>query len=204
MTSSGFGFQGSGFVKSAPQTLRSAAFLRPEKRKLEPRVWATSLQIVLAFIGLSQVLACGPKLSSKPDDFFPATNEVEGWSKSGKTRVFAASRLWEYIDGDAERYLQAGVQRTLTADYRYQENVEAVADVYVMTASKGARKIFESESSLGGQPIALGDAARLSKGNLTFRKGPYLVRLVAYQDAAGVPNALVELAKAIEKKLGNP
>jgi len=133
--------------------------------------------------------------------FFPATSEVAGWAIVGQTRTFQADHLWEYIDGDAEKYLQAGVKETLTTDYRYKEKIDAVADVYVMTAPEGARKVFEGESSVGTQPVELGDGARLAKGALIFRKGPYLVRLVAYEDAPDLGNALVELGNAIELKL---
>jgi hypothetical protein len=137
----------------------------------------------------------------RPAGLFPESHEVPGWIKSGETRTFEASRLWEYIDGDAEKYLQAGVQKTLTTDFRYKDQIDAAADIHVMANPEGARKIFESAPSVGSQPIVLGDAARLSKGSLTFRKGPYFVRLVAYQEAPEVGNALVELGKAIERKL---
>jgi hypothetical protein len=129
---------------------------------------------------------------------------VPGWSKAGETRTFQAGNLWEYIDGDAERYLQAGVEKTLTADYRFREKIEAVADVHLMKTTEGARKIFESEASAESQRTVLGDDARLSKGTLTFRKGSYFVRLVAYQEDPEVGKALLDLGRAIEKRLGQP
>ncbi len=70
-----------------------------------------------------------------------------------------------------------------------------------MRTSEGARSIFESEPALRSQPLALGDAGRISKGTLAFRDGPYLVRLVAYQDAPEAGDALTALARAIEKRL---
>lgn len=56
-----------------------------------------------------------------------------------------------------------------------------MADIYVMKAAAGARKIFESEPEAGSQPLALGEAGRLYGASLTFRKGSHFVRLVAYQ-----------------------
>jgi len=147
----------------------------------------------------SVVIACTSKRVSKSSAFFP--NDVAGWKKSGQTRIFEADKLWEYIDGDAEKYIQAGVQKTLTADYRYKDKSDAVADVYVMSAPGGARSVFESESALGSEPVELGDGGRLYKGSLTFRKGPYFVRLVAYQDAPDVQDALVALGRGIERRL---
>jgi hypothetical protein len=39
---------------------------------------------------------------------------------------------------------------------------------------------------------------------LTFRKGPYFVRLTAYQEDPEVGKALLELGRAVEKKLSPP
>jgi hypothetical protein len=162
----------------------------------------TRLQLALPILVGILVLACTPKPASQSARFFPEGNEVSGWSK-GETRTFEADRLWEYIDGDADRYIQAGVLRTLTTDYRYQNKIEAVADIYVMKAPEGARKIFDSESSVGSQPAQLGDSARLFPASLAFRKGPYFVRLVAYQEDPEMGKALTELARAIERRLSS-
>ena len=147
------------------------------------------------------VIACRSKTISTSETLFPQSNEVPGWNKSGDTRTFPADKLWEYIDGDAERYIQAGVEKTLTADYRYADKSDAVADVYIMSAPEGAKKIFESEPAVGSAPAQLGEAGRLYKGSLVFWKGRYLVRLVAYEDAPEMTNALVALGHAIEGKL---
>jgi len=70
-----------------------------------------------------------------------------------------------------------------------------------MKASEGARKIFDSESSVGSKPAQIGEAGRLSRASLTFHSGPYFVRLVAYEEAPELPDALMALGQAIEKRL---
>ena len=65
-------------------------------------------------------------------DPFPASGAVAGWDKTSDTRVFAAKDLWQYIDGDAEQYISAGVVSTSTSDYKYKGQLEAVVDVYTM------------------------------------------------------------------------
>lgn len=131
---------------------------------------------------------------------FPETNEVAGWTKSGETRVFPAAELSNYIDGEAEKYLKAGVKSTSTADYKFGD-LQAVADVYTMSAADGAKTIFESEPAGDAKSAAVGDAARLYSQSLVFRKGAYVVRIVAYQTSAQLPAAMVELGKGIERKL---
>jgi polyferredoxin len=139
--------------------------------------------------------------AAKPVSWFPESGNVPGWTKAGETRSFEAADLWKYVDGDAERYLRAGVRRTLTANYRYGETVEAVADIHLMEAPPGAASIFESEPSAGSRPVALGDAGRSYGQSLTFRRGPCFVRLVAYQDTPQTERALLSLAQAIDARL---
>ena len=133
--------------------------------------------------------------------FFPASNQVEGWARTGDIRTFEASDLWKYIDGDAERYLKAGVKRVFTADYKFQNKVDAVVDVYIMGNAEGAEKIFNSEPAVDGKPIQLGDGARLHGQSLVFRKGAYLVRIVAYEESAETQQALLQLGQGIDLRL---
>ena len=129
----------------------------------------------------------------------PETGDAPGWAKSSATRTFEAANLWQYVDGDAERYLQAGIERTLTARYRYQDKLDAVADVHVMRTPDAARRILESEPSAGSRALQVGDAGRDYGGaSITFRQGRYFVRLVAYDPAAA---PLAALARAIAAQL---
>jgi Pyruvate/2-oxoacid:ferredoxin oxidoreductase delta subunit len=140
----------------------------------------------------------------QPAPWFPESGAIPGWTKAGETRQFEAADLWEYVDGDAERYLRAGVRRTLAATYRYAGGavtMDAVADIYLMAAPPGAASIFESESSAGSRPAPLGDAGRSYGQSVTFRQGPFFVRLTAYQDAPRTEPALLSLAQAIAARL---
>src|SRR5579871_2513302 len=134
-------------------------------------------------------------------DPFPATGAVAGWVKTGDTRTFAARDLYQYIDGDAEQYVAAGVVTTSTADYKYQGILEATVDVHTMADAGGADKLFPKNQSADGKGAAIGDAAVVNAQSVVFRKGVHLVRIVAYQSAAGAPDALPALARGIAAKL---
>ncbi len=137
----------------------------------------------------------------KSVDWLPDTGDAPGWTKSGETRQFDPAGLWKYIDGDAERYLRAGVRRTLTATYRYRNTVEAVVDIHLMASPAAARAFFESEPAVGSRPVPLDDAARTYGQSLTFRRAAFFVRLVAYQDTPQTAPALLSLARAIDSRL---
>lgn len=145
-------------------------------------------------------VACN-RQAKAPVTPLPSSNEVSGWTKTGDTRNFTASDLWNYIDGDAERYVKAGVQTTSTADYNFQNKFDAVADIYSMADMAGARTILESEPAGQATAAQFGDSARLYTGGLVFRKGRYLVRIVAYKQSPEVQQAVQNLGREIEKRL---
>ena len=99
---------------------------------------------VIGVLAIAAVLA-GTGCKKKAVDPFPASGAVAGWEKTSDTRVFAAKDLWQYIDGDAEQYIQAGVVSTSTSDYKYQNQLEATVDVYTMGDSGGRAKNSREE-----------------------------------------------------------
>jgi hypothetical protein len=109
--------------------------------------------------------------------------------------------LWQYIDGDSEQYIQAGVVSTSTSDYKYRGQVEAVVDVYTMGGPDGAQTILERGQTKDAQNVKLGDEGLQYAQSVTFRKGPYLVRIVAYESSASTPQALMSLAHGVEANL---
>jgi len=150
----------------------------------------------------SLFLSCGCQhRSAAPTSFFPESAELPDWTKAPEVRTFFADKLSDYIDGDAEKYLKAGVRSVSTADYKFKSRVQVTLDVYTMSSADGAKAIFESEPAMDAKTPALGDAARLYAQSLIFRKGPYLVRMVAYQDSPELSEAMLSLGYAVERKL---
>jgi hypothetical protein len=131
---------------------------------------------------------------------FPATGAVAGWEKTSETRVFDAKNLYQYVDGDAEQYISAGVVSTSTSDYKYQGQLEATVDVHTMGSADGARKILETGTK-DAKPVQLGDAGVAYAQSIIFRKGTSLVRIVAYESTPDTPRALLALARGVEAKL---
>jgi hypothetical protein len=162
--------------------------------RLCPVALAVSLAAMLSTAGCQKHPAPAAGL-------FPGSSEVAGWTRAPEIRTFAPGQLAEYIDGDAEKYIKAGVKSTSTADYKYKDQVQVVVDVYTMTSTEGAKAIFESEPAMDAQTPALGDTARLYSQSLVFRKGPYLVRMVAYSESPQLTQGLLDLGRAMEKKL---
>ena len=65
----------------------------------------------------------------------------------------------------------------------------------------GAKKILETGQTKDAKSVQLGDAALAYEQSVIFRKGPYLVRIVAYTATPNGPQALQALAQGA---LGQP
>jgi hypothetical protein len=152
----------------------------------------------LAALAAALIAGCGGRGTADP---FPRDDEASGWKMERQPRVFQADNLWQYIDGDAERYLQVGFDNVRNAAYQYRGRVEAAADVYTMKTPRAAAQVLDAESGLGSQPAALGDGGKVYRASIVFRKGRHLVRLVEYQDVPEGQKALMELAQAIARRL---
>jgi hypothetical protein len=90
---------------------------------------------------------------------------------------------------------------TSTSDYKYQGQLEATVDVYTMKDASGASKILEKGQTRDAKTIQLGDAGIAYAQSITFRKGPSLVRITAYESRPDTPQALLALAHGVEAKL---
>ena len=155
---------------------------------------------LIALVGIAAAVV-GTGCKKDKVNPFPASGTVTNWEKSSDTRTFAAKDLWQYIDGDAEQYISAGVVSTATSDYKFKGQLEAVVDVYTMGNSAGAQKILETGQTKDAKSAQLGDAGMAYEQSVTFRKGPYLVRIVAYEASPDGPQALLALAHGVEAKL---
>jgi hypothetical protein len=153
--------------------------------------------LVFALITIGTSSGCKKK-SANP---FPASGAVAGWEKYGETRTFEPKDLWQYIDGDSEQYLQAGVVSTSTSDYKYNGKLEAVVDVYTMGGPDGAQTILERAQTKDAQKAGIGDEGLQYAQSVSFRKGRYLVRIVAYESTPDTPQALMALARGVEANL---
>ncbi|MFB3917204.1 MAG: DUF6599 family protein [Terriglobales bacterium] len=150
----------------------------------------------LLILVVATAIAC--TRTSMPADPFPS--EAGGWRKAGATRTFEAANLAQYIDGDAERFVKAGVEKTLTADYRHRDGTEAVADVFVMAKAQGAKEILEDEPVTGSHALAIGDSGRSNGETVTFRQGRYFVRVTGFQKTTAVSDLAKAVAAALNEK----
>ena len=157
------------------------------------------IKITAGLLLLVGLMGIGCK--KKSANAFPPSGAVAGWEKSGNTRTFAAADLWQYIDGGAEQYVNAGVVNVSTSDYKFQGNLEALVDVYRFKTAEGAKQLFDADPAANSKPSQLGDEARVFGQSVVFRQGNVLVRIVAYESGPGTAEALVALGHGVQGRL---
>ena len=131
---------------------------------------------------------------------FPGNTEVPNWTKSGEARTFVGDKLWEYIDGGAENYYLYGFKKVVTMDYKNQKK-QLVVDIYEMRDPKNTFGIYSYERASKYNFVKVGVQGYQEGTTLTFWKGNYYVKVIAYDKSAETKSALMTFGKAIEKKI---
>ena len=72
---------------------------------------AKARRVLLVMLGVALLLDASCKRRPETEQsFFPASNQVAGWAKTGEISPIEAGGRGKYIDGGASRYFKAGVQ----------------------------------------------------------------------------------------------
>ncbi len=130
---------------------------------------------------------------------YPANNQLKGWYKSGKARVFAGEKLYEYIDGAAETYHPYGFKKVTTQDYKNGDK-QVVVDIYEFKDPKNTFGIYSIERDAKYNFIPVGVQGYIEGTALNFWKGNFYVKLVTFSKK-NVKEDLTAFAKEIDKKI---
>jgi len=117
---------------------------------------------------------------------------------NGQMELYDEKGLFEYINGAAPLYIDRHFRKLAAAEMKIGES-ELTCDVYDMAAEANAASAFDAEGTPQAKSADLGDASRASSMALVFRKGPYYVKLTAFDTDAEA--ALPELAKLLLERM---
>jgi hypothetical protein len=114
---------------------------------------------------------------------------------SEEVAVYAPDKLWDYIDGGAQAYIDYGVAETATVSFQRPGAglPRITVDLHRMAEPKGAFGLFSMERSGKGEDAKVGRGSSLERGMLLFWSGDSYVRIVS--DAS--PDTTVALARAL-------
>ncbi|UCE73066.1 MAG: hypothetical protein JSV56_08475 [Methanomassiliicoccales archaeon] len=162
------------------------------------------------FITQSLILAFNPIEESilkreVLETLLPLQGKIVGWEQSSNPQFFEPGNLWEYMNGQAELYIQYGFQLLVTTDYILKKDSSSInIEIFQMESPVHAFAIYAAERSPQDKVIKIGVQGYIGMGVLNFWKGPYYVKLTTFQSSSTVEDVLLELSHIIaDKIIGN-
>jgi hypothetical protein len=132
----------------------------------------------------------------------PADGDLPGWSLATEPMHFEADNLWEYINGQADFFIDYGFVRVDTAEYRNdQESSSVVLEIYRMGRPQEAFGIFAAERTPDDRPLEIGAQAYLGTNVLGFWQAEQYVKLTSFDEGPAVEQFLIELANEISARI---
>ena len=114
---------------------------------------------------------------------------------------YEADNLWEYINGQADFFIDYGFVRVDTAEYRNdQESSSVVLEVYQMGRPQEAFGIFAAERTRDDRPLEIGAQAYLGANVLGFWQAEQYVKLTSFDEGPAVEQLLISLAEEISSR----
>jgi hypothetical protein len=150
---------------------------------------------------------------SPPISQFAAPKELLGRFVLTDSKPYNAENLYEYIDGEAPRYIQFGFKSLVVAEYEPREKGDSLtmitADLYDMGNRRNAFGIFHDSRPMEDEDIPVGNTGSGSGDFVSFWKGGYYVRVkVILESPDGedsgklVRSAAQEIAATINDPVG--
>ncbi|MDY7035572.1 MAG: DUF6599 family protein [Thermodesulfobacteriota bacterium] len=132
----------------------------------------------------------------------PKNGEINGCEVNSDPQFFGPQNLWEYINGQAEMYLDYGFELVTTAEYTTLDGFRSMTiEIYRMRSPKHAFGIYAAERSPHDSFIKIGVQGYLSENALNFWKGDYYVKLASHHTSSETKKILIKLALDIDNKI---
>ena len=131
----------------------------------------------------------------------PADGELPGWSRVTEPEYYVADNLWDYINGQADFFIDYGFERVDAAEYRNdQASSSVVLEAYRMGSSREAFGIFAAERTSEDRPLEIGSGAYLGANVLGFWQGEHYVKLTTFDEGPAIEQMLTDMAEEISSR----
>jgi hypothetical protein len=154
---------------------------------------------------LMSLVACGSQPDSESDEtpaLMSAAVAISGWELQAEPQLVVGDALFELINGGAELYHRLGFVQALSAQYDGAEDRSISLEIFEMKDAEAAHSIFVEKSGGTGEALAIGDESAAESYYLNFRTGVFLVTITGFDSDTVTTQALQDLARAVDNKLG--
>jgi len=131
----------------------------------------------------------------------PVDGEIPGWSLATEPEHYEVDNLWDYINGQADFFIDYGFVRVDAAEYRNdQESTSVVLELWRMGRPQEAFGIFAAERTLEDRPLDIGSGAYLGANVLGFWQGELYVKLTSFDQGPAIEQLLTGLAEKVSSR----
>ena len=128
--------------------------------------------------------------------------ELPGWTRLTEVDHFNADNLWEYINGQADFFIDYGFVGVDTAEYRDDRTGGSVVlEIYRMGSPPEGFGIFAAERTREDSSLEIGSGAFLGPNVLGFWQEEYYVKVTSFEDGPEIEGLLIEMAEEISSRL---
>lgn len=108
---------------------------------------------------------------------------IESWNKDSKILEFGPENLFDYIDGDADRYLPYNFQKLTVVFYKNknQPNEEIEIQIYQMKTSLDAFGIYSVHRNRDKEIFPYGNDGTIGQNQAIFYQSQYFIKLSGIQ-----------------------
>jgi hypothetical protein len=132
----------------------------------------------------------------------PADGEIPGWSLATQPEHYVADNLWDYINGQADFFIDYGFEQVDAAEYRNdQESSSVVLEVWQMGRPQEAFGIFAAERTTDDRPLGIGSGAYLGANVLGFWQSKLYVKLISFEEGPEIEQLLIGLAEEVSSRV---
>ena len=122
--------------------------------------------------------------------------------RNGAAREFEPSSLFQYVNGHANYYIEAGVKRVGTAEYALAGKPVLVVDIFNFDKSLHAFGVLMEEVGQSSQSAPVGEIGFVSSRSAHFITGPNYVRINLYEEAVSTLDTAKAIAAGIKVEAG--
>jgi hypothetical protein len=151
-----------------------------------------ALTASLAFVALL-TLTC----SSMNHDILPP--KLGAWTLSSDT-IYTPENLYDYIDGGAELYLSYGFRKVLSKTYIADNQPNITVDIFDMNTPGDAYGVFMNSAE--GVSDLVGQGTQYNQGFMLFWMDHYFISIMAWPETPESKDAIMKIARIIEKGIG--
>lgn len=131
----------------------------------------------------------------------PKDGEVSGLKGIAGPDFYVPENLFDYMDGQAEMFLDYGFILLLTREYQSGDGSPVTVEIYRMESPTQAFGIYAAERTPEDRSAEVGAGGYQGTNVLGFWKGPYYIKILCFQTSPATKSLFEKTGIALAEKI---